>query len=162
MIRKWILFVLICITSGAAIFYYSLRTKNQIWNVNSIDSMTLYSVDGTTSSKSGFKPDENQELFHGIPVLGKIKLEKNQRNELVNALNKGIADGNSLAACFWPRHAIRIEREGQVSDYVICFYCYQIKKFTDQSTETISTTRFPKTVFNEILTNAGIELAPEN
>ena len=162
MIKKisLILFALISISAAGYLFW--LRTHNQIWNVSSIDSVTLYSVDGYASGKADFEPQENQEMFHGVPVLGKIQLDNDQQSEVINAMNKGIADGNSVAACFWPRHAVRIENDGVLTDYLICFHCYRIKRFADGSSDTISSTRSPKIVFNKVLSDAGIELAPES
>ena len=43
---------------------------------DSINSVTLYSLDGTGLQK--YQPDQIKEQFHGFPVLGKIELTGNQ------------------------------------------------------------------------------------
>lgn len=160
MVRKFLFPVALFATLVIAFIFFQMRTRNQIRDFASIDRMVLYSIDGRgTKQLEQMKFDE---YFHKIPVLGKTEITSaNERAKILNALNSGIAQGDRQAACFWPRHGLRIERDGQTTDYVICFYCYFMKVFTEESETTVMTSRAPKVMFNEYLTAAEIPLAPE-
>ena len=53
---------------------------------DSINSVTLYSLDGTGLQK--YQPDQIKEQFHGFPVLGKIELTGNQRDSFLKHWRK--------------------------------------------------------------------------
>lgn len=63
--------------------------------------------------------------FHGYEVLGRADLsDAASQGELFTAIAEGIqrSDG-TVAACFNPRHGIRVEGEGGSVEFVICYEC---------------------------------------
>ena len=101
------------------------------------------------------------EKFHEYPVLGKITItEANQRQQLINALNDSIdsSDG-SVAACFIPRHGLRLTEGTDITDYVICFQCHQIKIHSNGKVDAVLTAGDAALKFNAFLKEAGIPIA---
>jgi hypothetical protein len=66
--------------------------------------------------------------FHGYEILGHAPLnEPGARKELVGFVLRGIQESDGkVAACFDPRHGIRVVKEGRVIDLVICYECLQM------------------------------------
>jgi hypothetical protein len=82
-----------------------------------------------------------------------------RREALIAAFNRGIARSNGEEAkCFWPRHALRLERDGKVTDYLICFQCLQFASYPGGQGGAID--RSPQPTFDDELKRAGIPLAP--
>ena len=52
-------------------------------------------------------------------------LTQDDRKTILAALQAGMGKGQ-MAKCFWPRHGIRVVKDGQATDYVICFECGQV------------------------------------
>ena len=77
------------------------------------------------------------------------------------AFNRGVArsDG-TMAKCFWPRHALRLEADGKVTDYVICFECLQFRSYLGDQQSELAIDKSPLPVFNEELKRAGIPWCP--
>ena len=95
-------------------------------------------------------------------MLGKVEIiDAGKRREIIDALKQGLAQSDGkIAACFWPRHAIRTVEKGRTTDYVICFECYQLAIHDGTDRRVKPVTREPQAVFNKQLTEAGIPLAP--
>ncbi len=72
-----------------------------------------------------------------------------------------MAERRTQAACFDPRHAIRIEQDGHSRDYIICFHCSGVHVHENDKVSYSTTGPGPKKLLNKILTNAGIPLAPD-
>lgn len=122
--------------------------------------VTLYSIDGT---KSPNKPKpKTSEYFHDYPVLGKIEITSSEsRMEIAQALNLSSSNPELVSAkCFWPRHAIQVEKEGKTTDYVICFECTSLLVLSVSEAKEIATGREPQQLLNKLLTDAGILIAP--
>jgi hypothetical protein len=122
---------------------------------NSIDSMTLYSLDGTFDLEK--KPEG--EVFHGYPVLGKTQLESAEdRRIILAAAKKGIAEreGDTLK-CFWPRHGVRAVQNGNTTDYLICFECKQLSSYLNgEFSSHENTSRTPQATIDAHLKKAGV------
>ncbi|HCO22988.1 MAG TPA: hypothetical protein DIT97_07985 [Gimesia maris] len=70
------------------------------------------------------------------------------------AANPGI-----VAACFSPRHGIRVKYKDQQHDFVICFECYHAIWYTDdQQREGFNPTDAPTDAFNHVLKTAEVPL----
>src|SRR5215470_6841582 len=83
-------------------------------------------------SLSPDRPKEKpKDAFHGWEVLGRTTVKNAEaRKTLVAAFNKGVEDNKGIvAACFNPRHGIRVTHDGKTADFVICFECYQVQAF---------------------------------
>jgi hypothetical protein len=128
--------------------------------LGSPDKLALYSIDGR-DFEPGRGPKAAEE-FHGYPVLGKVEVtDPADRSEVAAALRDGLArsDGE-MAACFWPRHAIRVVEHGRATDYVICFECHQLAVYEGGTRSVRPVTRDPQTTLNRVLVAAGVPLAP--
>jgi hypothetical protein len=123
------------------------------------DRLTLYSIDGRQDDHDDKPGPDSGKTFYGYPVLGKVAIDDPKRREaLIVAFNRGIArsDG-TMANCFWPRHALRLEKDGKVTDYLICFQCLQFASYPGQGGGAID--RSPQPTFDDELKRAGIPLA---
>jgi hypothetical protein len=63
--------------------------------------------------------------FHGYEILGHAPLnEPKARKKLVGLVLRGVQESDGkVAACFNPRHGIRLVKEGRVVDFLICYEC---------------------------------------
>jgi hypothetical protein len=132
--------------------------------MDSADVIILYSIDGNYYPE-GKKP-KTDETFHGFPVLGKVEVtDAGKRQELIGAVKVGIYTSyiGASAACFNPRHGVRLVRNEQWVDYVICFECGNVDGYSsaDEKVKVMHPRMALKDVLNKYLTDAGVPLAPE-
>jgi hypothetical protein len=66
--------------------------------------------------------------FHGYRILGKAVIDDAEtRKKLVFTFKRAVAENQGVAAaCFDPRHGIRVTRNEKQVDFVICFECNQV------------------------------------
>jgi hypothetical protein len=121
-----------------------------------IESMTLYSLDGTYAPEVS-KPFKG-ETFHTYPVLGKTEIASPvDRREILAAVQKGIEEGKAITTtCFWPRHGISLLQSGRRVEYLICYQCSQLSKFTDGELLRQSTNALPAKMLNAYFEKAGV------
>ena len=124
-----------------------------------VESVTIYSLE-CDFDKSSLPNDA--ELFHGNLVLGKTEVSKEIGENVVSAIRADIANGSTIAKCFWPHHAIRLMAGGTEIDVLICYKC---RGFERTKNGKLITTSFPMDVrsrqtLNEILQSKDIELSP--
>jgi hypothetical protein len=101
--------------------------------------------------------------FHKHPILGSVLIvDPKTRIELNSALRSGIHASVGLeAACFDPRHGIRVTRGKTVTDFLICFECEQVEVWRDGTMiARMHTTGSPQPVFDRVLQSASVPLAP--
>jgi hypothetical protein len=159
---RW-LFILIC---GNLLACTALQ-KGQRNPANRLDSTVERVLEQAESLELlSLQPDfleKDAAGFHGKKILGRVEFEsRRDRSNLVQAIQKGIADSDgSSALCFIPRHGVRAKRGNQTVDLVICFQCSQIQVHFENQTSTVLTTGHAKELLNELLTAAGIPLASE-
>jgi hypothetical protein len=101
--------------------------------------------------------------FHGYKVLGKATVKDDAvRKQVIGALEKAVADGESPRKCFWPRHGIRATRGEKTVDLVICFQCAQMYVYQgDKAPAILYPSRSPEPVLDKVLKDAGVPLAPK-
>ncbi|MDB5311860.1 MAG: hypothetical protein JWO38_6062 [Gemmataceae bacterium] len=165
--RKQLLFA-----AGLALLSLGLGLGMHFWNgrtgiPDDPDELILFSVDGTKSDR---EPEERgtpngQEMLYEYPVLGKVSVTDPPRQREVLAvvradIRAGAPDQNK---CFWPRHVLRVVKDGHSTDVMICFQCrgymiYRDGRRTMGSTPSIGKESEP--VLSKILADAGIPLAP--
>ena len=110
-------------------------------------------------------PHEENGDYYLHAILGRTTISDPQTRLRINAaLQAGVRQNKSgMAICFYPRHAIRVTSGGVVTDVVICFQCDQIQVFRNgQRIETFAVDDSPEPVFDDVLTNAGVPLAPKS
>jgi hypothetical protein len=102
--------------------------------------------------------------FDGHAILGSTVIQDRQTQaDLSNALIAGIrsSDGTE-AACFNPRHGIRVTTGEIVTDFVICFECQQVEVWRGGTcVADLPTTGSPAPVFDRVLEAAHVQLAPK-
>jgi hypothetical protein len=133
--------------------------KNAV-GLDTPEQMTLYSIDGRDFPQ-GAEPKAD-EKFHRYPVLGKIEITgPTERSEIAGALKSGLTrDHASGSGSFWPRHAIRVVKNGRTTDYLIAFDCEQLIMYVDRTPERRPVTKVPQPVFDKYLTAAHVPLVP--
>jgi hypothetical protein len=100
--------------------------------------------------------------FHGWEVIGRTFVRESAvRKKLVASLRSGIEENTGIgAACFRPRHGIRVTEKGKVTDFIICFECYQIQVYVDDRPQkAVLVTRTPEPVFNAALAASKLPLS---
>jgi hypothetical protein len=118
----------------------------------------LYSLDPENEFGKGAREKDG---FHGWKVLGMTEVKgEADRKRLVDALRLGAEDNfGMVAACFIPRHGIRLKGGGKTVDLVICFQCLSVQVFEDaKRKEGFLTTGEPQEVFDAVLKAAGVKL----
>jgi len=110
----------------------------------------LYSLD----------PSNRQEIIHdapnvfyGFPILGKVEIRPLAEKEaLLKAFIQGVKESNGVvAACFEPRHGLRIIQGDQQTDFVICYTCLSIDAHGFGPITNFLTSGSPAITFNQFL-----------
>lgn len=116
----------------------------------------LYSLD---PDRQGKKSDKDT-LFHDWKVLGKTTLKGDDAKKVRAAIDKGRKDSDgSVAACFNPRHGVRIVQDKKTIDLVICYECHSATIYEgDKRIGSFLTARSPSPILNKVLTDAKIPL----
>ena len=112
--------------------------------------------------RKGGKASGTDENFHDWKVLGKVAIkEAAARKKLVDALRLGAEDNAGIvAACFIPRHGLRLKSGKETVDLVICFQCLSIQVYINGNmAKGFLTSGDPQSEFDAALTAAGIQLA---
>ena len=106
-------------------------------------------------------PTHERGHFWGWRVLGSAVVTTAERDELVSALERGIAENRGwVAACFDPRHGIRASFGGSSVDLVVCFECSSMNLYQDgKQFDSLLVTGSPQPVFDRVLTSAAVPLA---
>jgi len=111
---------------------------------------------------NGGEETEGENRFHGFEILGALAIEDPATQaEIMAAFKRGIADNTEqiVAACFAPRHGVRVSHEGKVHDFVICFECYITTWYVDgERAGNMNPTNVGQPVFDRVLRDAGIRL----
>jgi len=131
-------------------------------DIATAESVTLYSLDGFGAGEFDYeKHPPPGGTLHGFGVLGSTTIEEADGRRVAAALNRGLQDSEA-AACFLPRHAVRVESDGSQTDFVICFECLQYSVYVDgKRTDHGLIDETPEPVLDEILKKAGVPLAPK-
>jgi hypothetical protein len=114
------------------------------------------------SLSPGYRQVKPEDAFHGWKVLGKTTVKDTEaRKKLVAAFKKGVEENKGIvAACFNPRHGIRVTQDGKTTDFVVCFECAQVQVFAgDKQEKGLLITNSPPSVFDSVLKEANVPLA---
>lgn len=154
LIVRFITLFLVALLAGCSTKRLPLELQTALREANSLQ---LHSLDPTPTSRDRKGP------FQGWQDLGSTDVSATAvRTQLLDAFDNGIADSDgSVAMCFNPRHGLRAIYDGKTYDVVICFECLQGIWFVDDvEMPGFLLTGTPQTVFDTILTDASIPLAP--
>lgn len=116
-------------------------------------TVTLYAIDPVSDTPDGFR---------GYRVIGSVDLTGTAEGAALAAYLEEEADlpQGLITGCFEPRHGLRVVRDGQASDYVICFSCRQFDWYLGTGSDgkqEMDPAWYDR--FTRPLTDAGIELA---
>ena len=95
-------------------------------------------------------------------VLGETSITKAEtRSKIVIAIEAAVRESDgSAASCFWPRHAISVEHDGNAHEIEICFKCLQMYwKIDGKKQDTILIGETQKAALDAVLKEAGVTLA---
>ncbi|VTR93247.1 Uncharacterized protein OS=Pirellula staleyi (strain ATCC 27377 / DSM 6068 / ICPB 4128) GN=Psta_0497 PE=4 SV=1 [Gemmata massiliana] len=128
------------------------------------DEVILFSVQFDESGE-GPKAGDNREQLYKYSVLGRVAItDPERRREIVSAVQRDIRAGApAQARCFYPRHIVRVVKDGTTIDTVICYECHNFKVHVNGGfhrglTRAIGSESRP--LLNQILADAGVPLAP--
>jgi hypothetical protein len=98
--------------------------------------------------------------LHGWKVLGKVTIKGADAKKVRQAVEKGVKDSDgSVAACFNPRHGIRVTDGKTTYDLVICYECLSASVFVgDDRVSSFLTARGPEGTLNNVLKDAKVPL----
>src|SRR5262249_43121519 len=140
-----------------------LTPKNRIPEVAErlLDKAETFELYSLNPDRRAAQNVEARDGFHGWRVLGKTEVKgEAERKRLTDALRLGAEDNFGMAAaCFNPRHGLRLKGGDRTVDLVICFECLQVQVFVDGAGEKgFLTTGEPQKDFDAALKAAGVRL----
>jgi hypothetical protein len=100
--------------------------------------------------------------YYMFPILGRAQLSPRQAAVAFRDIRAitGKNEGKKPDACFYPRHGIRIEKDGHVHDFSICYSCGRYKLYRDGSTVAYYGLEGKADTMNKILHSRNLPLAP--
>lgn len=106
-------------------------------------------------------PDRKVALrLQGYEILGQSELSDAQRQIAVGAFDSALAEWDgAIAACFDPRHALRIRFKGHAYDFLLCYSCQQMEVFRDGERLGGAGTAGSPTVLNELMKGLRLPLS---
>ena len=115
----------------------------------------IYNSDGTMTPLP-----ESLPKFCGHEILGKTVIESaTDRARMVESIVNGIHNWDGrIAACFEPRHGVRVSGEGGSYDFLICFACSRVLLQLPDGTIASLAISGSGTPLNEILSAANVPL----
>jgi len=99
--------------------------------------------------------------FHGFRLLGTAVIKDTEtRQKLVSAFKNAIAEKpGAIAACFNPRHGIRVSKNRERADFGICFECRQVQVSYGEFQREFPINNSAEALFNSVLRARGLPLA---
>ena len=94
--------------------------------------VAVMALDGDTYPDMEASVQEN--LMHGWAILQVCSLDQGRPSiQVLRALNSDIAQGYAgiPVDCFQPRHAVRIQTEQALMEYLICYQCHNFQCWVD-------------------------------
>ena len=110
-------------------------------------------------------PIDPKTELNGHTILGgTLVTDPATRNRLIDALRSGARESDGRrAACFDPRHAIRISRDRVVTEIVICFECSQVQVWSrEKRIADFTISGSPEAVYDDVLRSANVPLAKKS
>jgi hypothetical protein len=77
------------------------------------------------------QPDPEKPAFHGYTITGEARIrEAAAQTAILDTLLDAVsASDGRVAACFNPRHGIRVFHQGRFLDLVICYECLHLRVY---------------------------------
>lgn len=113
------------------------------------------------------QPEFAGPQLHGYEILETAELaDPLVQGRLLGLIYKGIEDSDGrVAACFNPRHGVRVTHAGQVVEFVICYECLSMHVHapahdTPETRLSVLTAQAVEPEVSAIFRNASLTLAP--
>jgi hypothetical protein len=101
-------------------------------------SVEIYALHPSPYDPEG-KPVGTEDDFRSYKILGRADLPLDELPQLLGLLAEGIAANTGMvAACFNPRHGVRLDHGDHTVDLVICFECLQIYQYDSLSDDRVT------------------------
>jgi hypothetical protein len=101
--------------------------------------------------------------YFGWPVLGQAAASSGSAKTILRDLSAWAAapEPDAVAACFNPRHGVRVLANGHTYDFVVCFECAQAQVFKDSAAHPIAHFYYnaSQESWDKLLSSAGVPLA---
>ncbi|MEK7482968.1 MAG: hypothetical protein AABZ60_01410 [Planctomycetota bacterium] len=122
------------LSSSAIANVNKILNNAEIWHLEGCDEFFLYALNPTpasfTEEDTGKKIPEDQ-VFHDYPILGKLQLQGEDKETVLNQFYSSIGSSPFGALCFEPRHGIHALYGNLYIDLVICFECIRVEIYTN-------------------------------
>jgi hypothetical protein len=105
----------------------------------------------------------SEKAFHNCDVLGQTELNEKQLATATEAFQSAVASWNptgGIAACFNPRHGLRVTANGHTYDFVLCYECKQLYIYEDDKNMASLQVGGTPDVLNGLLSAANVPLSP--
>lgn len=157
---------------GMAVFWYFLgawqQSKAQGRFAEAVEALPIAEGELTLYSLYPYDPVKGASgveggAYYGFRILGeKVISDAGEKQRLIAAFTKAIRKklSEGSAACFNPRHGIRITKGKEVWDFVICFECERTRAYNFVGGVEFPVKRSGEGEFNDVLDRYGIDKAP--
>jgi len=112
-------------------------------------------------SLSPVQPPEHPDgiLFHGFESLGSMKFKNyNVGALMIDALDESVGDVDE-AKCYWPRHGVRCDYNGDQIDLIVCFECAPLTIYRNgKSVYSAKVSNSAKPVFDQMLKHENLPI----
>lgn|GEM_PF-32792 len=119
--------------------------------------ITVFALDGDTYPNMENLVEE--EVMQGWTILQVCPLDQGPSSiEVLRTINSDIAQGHAGVPvdCFQPRHALRVQNENAVKDFLICYQCRNFQSWVDGSlVESGSISNRSEEALNRVLSECG-------
>ncbi|MBM3991405.1 MAG: hypothetical protein FJ298_10430 [Planctomycetes bacterium] len=124
------------------------------------ESMEIFAIDPHSAFDG---PIEGADRLRGCRVLARAKVELGaDRAALACLVAEGLsASDGTVAACFLPRHGVRVETAGKAHEIVVCYECLTLRAWAPDATEclTIPTSNHVAAALTALFERHGLEIA---
>lgn len=115
------------------------------------DSVVLYSLEPWER--------EDNKGFHSYKVLGTLAPDRGAARTVIAEFRKALAYDSKGAACFDPRHGLRVRSNGHTFDFLLCYDCGAMRVLRDGKAIESHEASGNAAVLNKLLTAAGVALS---
>ena len=105
--------------------------------LNDFDKATFFTLTSGTDKEMGLKPDDFDSLpefkHADVRIVDKVELTESEARLLIEKFIWALENGeaNVGTACFFPHHAIRLEKGERKLDILVCFMCHNYHVYPD-------------------------------
>jgi len=106
------------------------------------------------------RPAKGDKTLHYFKVLGRTELDRQQGATAIAEFKSAVAGWDGMrAACFDPRHALRVTAKAHTYDFLLCYACHLLSVYRDNKLlATVGAAGSPQAL-NELLSAARIPIS---